>query len=811
MRASERFRPEASVRLREEIAAAGGNEVFAVCRLDEEGMVAELVVAARGSKSAVPALAPYLERGEVLVHNHPSGTLEPSDPDMALASRVGDMGIGSYIVDNLVRKVYVVAEPVAGKRIVPIAGEALASLLDEGGPLAARIGGYEPRPAQTAMLRLVARAFNEDSVLAAEAGTGIGKSFAYLVPAIAWAEQNDERVVLSTATITLQEQLMLKDFPAVNAAMGGKAKACLVKGRANYLCRARLAEAMEEEGLLAADGDAPLSRIAAWAEATPSGSKSDLPFLPEEQVWARVCSEADFCLGARCGHRERCFVIAMRKEAAASRILIVNHHLLFSDLSARLSGAGYENSAVLPPFSRIVLDEAHAVESSATSYFSQELNRFVVFKQLARLYREKRGRRFGSLMKLQAAGLLPAATAAAVPDRIAAVRAAMVDADERALAFLGGESTYRITGMTAELEENVVRPLKRLDAAIQSLIETVQDVLDAVPEDKADEIAVFETKTVSRRLAAASACSGLFSKWEDRPEQVFWIAKEKSAAREWFAAFYATPVNVSNMMREAVYAPFSTVVCTSATLTSGGSFNYWKSRVGLLSEVERPLLEGVFPSPFPYKTRVLLGVPTDAPLPDEPGYQAFANEAIKSILELSGGHALLLFTSYESLRAAFDAVRPAMNALGVACLRQGDDDRTRLLTAFKDDEASVLFATDSFWEGVDAPGDACKVVVIAKLPFRVPTDPVQKARAEAVEREGGNSFMDMSLPEAVMRLKQGFGRLMRRATDSGAVVILDSRVVRKRYGEIFLASLPETRRSVKPLKGLLDDVEALLY
>jgi ATP-dependent DNA helicase DinG len=387
----------------------------------------------------------------------------------------------------------------------------------------------------------------------------------------------------------------------------------------------------------------------------------------------------------------------------------------------------------------------------------------------------------------------------------------MAEADEKALAYMGGEASYRITRLDDALKDSVFLPLRALEKAVQSLLEVLQDVLEAVTEDQADDIAVYETKAVMRRLASAGSLCALFGRWDENPEQVFWLSRDRTSSKEFFVTFYSTPVNISGMMREAVYAPYSSVLCTSATLTVGERFDYWESRVGLLEGLERPLLSGIFPSPFPYKTRVVLAVPTDAPMPDQEGYQSFVNKAIKSILELSGGHALCLFTNYESLRAAYEEVRPAMNAIGVACLRQGDDDRSRILSTFKTDASSVLFATDSFWEGVDAPGDACRLVVIAKLPFRVPTDPVQKARAEAIERAGGNSFMDMSLPDAAMRLKQGFGRLMRRSTDSGAVVILDSRVVKKRYGELFLRTLPETKRSIKELSGILSDLEAFLY
>jgi ATP-dependent DNA helicase DinG len=811
MEASERFAPEAMRELKEEIAKADGNEVFVACRLDDEGLVRGLIIVARGSKSAVPALAPYLEKGDVLVHNHPSGSLEPSDADLAVASRVGDMGIGSYIVDNGVENVYVIAEPVARRRMELLDPEALAAMLDSGGVLSKRIKGYECRESQLGMVKLIARAFNEESICAAEAGTGVGKSFAYLLPALTWAQKNKERVVISTATINLQEQLLSKDIPAVNALFKKPVKAVLVKGRANYLCRTRLREALDEDALMAQDEDSELFKIALWADASKTGTRSDLPFMPEEATWSRVCSEADFCLNMKCAYRDGCFVIAMKREAADAPILVTNHHLLFSDLAARLAGAGYENTAVLPPFSRVIIDEAHNVEANATDYFSYELNRFSVLKQLSRLFRERGGRRSGCAAGLQSSGKIAAGLFGSLSERIRAVREAALSADESAQSLLAESLTYRIVNSGPLTCEKVLAPLAALERAIQSLLERLQDIVEASPEDMSDDIALFETKIIMRRLADSGSICSMFASWTNSPDRVFWLSRGKTAAKDVYVSFIATPLNVSSMMQEAVYLPFRTVACVSATLTVGQRFDFWESRVGLAGFSDKNVLRGVFPSPFPFSTNVMLGVPRDAPAPDSPDYPAFVAKAVRSILELSGGHGLVLFTSHEALRRTYEETRPALNAIGVACFKQGDDERSRLMEHFKADSSSVLFATDSFWEGIDAPGDTLQVVIIAKLPFKVPTDAVQKARAESIERSGGNSFMDMSLPEAVMKLKQGFGRLMRRSDDSGCVIILDSRLVAKRYGQLFIDSLPPAKRSIKPLAELLEDLESFLF
>ncbi len=809
MLASERFTDEAALRLREAIAEAGGNEVFAAGRLDEAGLVAQVELAARGGAAAVPALAGFLDRGDVLIHNHPSGRLDPSDADLSVASRAGERGVGSYIVDNELTQVYVVAEPVRQRPLIALDEDQLAGALEAGGKLAAKLPGYEARDSQLALVRSITRAFNEGYVLAAEAGTGVGKSFAYLLPALAWAARNQERVVVSTATINLQRQLMDKDIPRVAAIFKKPLKAALVKGRGNYLCVNRLREALDEEGLFAGE-DHPLRRLEAWSLETKTGDRADLSFWPEEGQWSRVCSEADECLNLRCPHRESCFVLLAKREAADADLLVANHHILFSDLAARKNGAGYEAAAVLPPFNAIVFDEAHAIESSATSFFSEELTKFDVLKQLGRLYRERRGRKFGLITRLQNIKNLPAEVLKGFPAASDAVRAAIEKLDFAALGVLSDAPNYRLTPGTADSWERAMDgPLSELERSIRALSELLKDALDAVPEESAEDQAVREAELALTRLSGLAGVCSRFRAWREAEGEVYWADKKRTAQGESFAELVITPLDIASLMDEAVFDPYRTVCCVSATLSVGGSFTFWKRRVGLDRSEQRALCEE-YPSPFPFERNALLCAPSDAPDPSDPTWQAWLNEAVAELLRASRGRALVLFTSYATLRAAWEAVKPRLDELGIGAFRQGDDERSRLLKNFLDDTASVLFATDSFWEGVDAPGDTLKLVIMCKLPFRVPTDPVQMARAEAVEARGGNAFMDLSLPEAVIRFKQGFGRLIRHSEDSGAVVVLDARVLKKRYGSLFIQSLPRTKTCFAPMRELVKAVEDFL-
>jgi len=860
----ERITEEAAEKLRAAIGEAGGNEVFAVGKLNEEGLIGELAVVARGDRSSVPALEPYIERGDVILHNHPSGHLSPSEADVNVAAAAGSNGVGSYIVDNEVERVYVIAEPARRKAIVELDEDEIAGVLEPGGKLSTIIPNYEPRESQARLARDIVRAYNEGKVLAAEAGTGVGKSFAYLIPSFAWAIRNEERVVISTATINLQKQLIDKDIPVVESLFRKKTKAVLVKGRGNYLCWRRLAEALDEEGLLATP-DSPVRKIADWAETTKTGDRSDLSFWPEESVWSRVDSEGDSCLGLRCPYREKCFVLRVKREAADAQVVIANHHILFSDLEARMNGAGYESTAVLPPFRILVMDEAHSIEASATSLFSESLNRFSVYKHLSRITRRRGGRDYGILGKLRALKDFPVEKLDKLVPAVQAARDAMGALDaSAALLFQGRERTFRLVAQPrgssqaggagrqnagptesqgredgrgsggfaaalglrgqggaagpealpgpggADIARLLMRPMAELQRSLLAVVEVLRSALEELPDSLSEERSIFEAKVFMRGITEEASLCGSFKEYEENPDKVFWLEKNKTSQGEIFVEYTATPLDIAAIMDEAVFSKFRSVICTSATLSVGETFDFWKSRVGLYHNKEIAVETASYPSPFPFRTNALLAIDTGAPPPESPAFKEYVNGAVVELLRASRGRALVLFTAYDMLKGAYDASLGPMGEMGIACLRQGGDERGKLLERFKTDISSVLFATDSFWEGIDAPGETLSLVIICKLPFRVPTDPVQLARGEAVERRGGSSFMEISLPEAVIRLKQGFGRLIRHSQDRGVVVILDSRMVTKRYGNLFVQSLPPCRLLTAELPEISKQVTKFL-
>ena len=841
--------------LRAAIRETGGREVFCVGTTGADGIVHEVTVAARGNRHAVPVLAPYIDGADLLIHNHPSGHLQPSAADLAVAGYVGEQGKGFCIVDNEVTRIYVVTEPVPTREVRQLDTRELAATLRAGGALQRLHPGFEQRAGQVSLLQAVCDAFNDEVIVAAEAGTGIGKSLAYLIPAVAWADANDERVVVSTATINLQQQLMANDLPLVQRILGTEVRSCLVKGRSNYLCLRRLRDAHAEvQGAAAGDSvfeqwtaaaaaadpgsagataaagaaadDAPDAPVAAevqalyeWSLASPTGSRSEVPFRTRPATWDLVCSESDACNALRCPDRERCFVLRARREATAARVLVVNHHLLFSDLALRRTAAGgrgaLESAAVLPGFTRIVFDEAHAIESNALSFFSARVSRGSLERIAGRLVNPRRGGSHGLIPRCAAWFVSAGQQLGAVVAQVEQLRRLALQLERAGTAMLAGEPAVVLdgpgTGPLLDVLVSIAGTLLGIAAAVVAAL----DYLDAADQESTDAV---ELRIQVRRMrAAAELCEQLREPATTgaggagaAADLVRWVEGRRRRDGTTAAWLVMTPVDVAPLMREAVFDRYPSVVLTSATLTVAGDFNFWCGRVGLTGNLSRELFTERYPSPFAYRDQVLVAVPADAPDPTSADHQAWLGGYLESVLRASHGRALVLFTSYAMLQRSYRQVQGPLARLGVTVLRQGDDDRHRLLGRFREDTASVLLATDSFWEGVDTPGESLSLVVICRLPFAVPTHPVAVAQMARVAAAGDDPFTALTLPRAVMRVRQGFGRLIRRHDDRGVVLFLDARLARKNYGEVFLRSLPEVQLEVAAAADLLGRVQEYL-
>ncbi|MEJ2199674.1 MAG: helicase C-terminal domain-containing protein [Desulfuromonadaceae bacterium] len=822
--------------LRQTIAATGGNEVFFVGRTNADLRVVEIEVLARGNVREVPAILQGRRHGEVVIHNHPSGTLQPSTADIHIASQLADLGVGFYIVDNPVENVYRVVEPFPPQKKHPIEPQGIGHILGPDGLVARSLDGYEDRPEQLRMAFAAGEAFNDNRLAVIEAGTGTGKSLAYLVPAIIWALANEERVVVSTNTINLQEQLIRKDIPFLQHAAGLEFRAVLVKGRNNYLCLRRAETARLEPGLFEDDLTGELNAILDWAASSPEGSKEELPFIPQEQVWEEVRCEIDQCARVRCQHYARCFFHKARRQAAAADLLVVNHALLLSDLALRLETDNYTASAVLPPFDRIILDEAHHLEDVATNFFSAQVTRFTFARPLNRLRHPRKPEK----------GLLPRllnALSRELPDsedqlyralheRMENLLMARQGLAERSVGMLEQigqdlatalqkeirdreEIKYRVipSFSSSETWDSIRNRVRELAAEADLLGKGVRELLrdcDRVPETVYDKLhgQLTDLRGIAGRLEGIAGDLRFFM--AEDPAHCTWleVGKRRIGRGSGILTRLCTaPLEVAEPLKKGVYDRFKTVIMTSATLAVGQSFDYFKHRVGLDRTEPGRVTELLLPSPFAFHRQALVAIPSDITEPGRSGFPEMVRDLTERAILAADGRSFVLFTAYSLLRRVHGEIAPVLTARGYHCLRQGEDNRHRLLKKFTADPTSVLFGTDSFWEGVDVPGRALEQVIITRLPFKVPTEPVLEARAEAIEQAGGDPFMQYTVPQAVIKFKQGFGRLIRHREDRGVVLILDARVVNKGYGRIFLRSLPDAAVVTAPTNEVMAAME----
>lgn len=807
--------PEAAGYMRQVIAEAGGNEVFFIGSCGEERRVVRAVVVARGDEESVPALAADASVGDVVVHNHPSGLLAPSKPDLEIAGTLGSRGVGFFIVNNSLSEVYAVVEPFAKEALKPVELADVEAALINGGALSKAMPGYESRPGQVKMALEVTRAFNENRVAVLEGGTGIGKSMAYLLPSLFWVLKNRERIVISTNTINLQQQLIEKDIPLLGQAFPEPFKAVLVKGRGNYLCMRKLDLAMSEGDFLLEENEKErLSAIADWSLKTKEGSRSDLNFIPGEDLWEKLSSESDNCSRLKCKHFTHCFFFRARREAASADILVVNHHILLADIALRSASGGSADMAILPGYSRLVIDEGHNLEDGATSYFGSRISRLGLLKTLGKLH-HRRDRDRGALPYLHAKlkgrrGLLKERTEGwrlLIEGQIMAEKeSASLRINEAfdtlynyAVKDTGKEKLevkLRLTDATRknpawlEVEEAFGRVGFDLARLVRSLNSLRRELAE---EGMGDRLAdpMMELKSIADRLEGAAAELDNILKGEGEGLVRWAETPVRKAGR--IIAVCASPLNVAEEIKNRIYDRLRTVVITSATLTVKGKFDFISNRTGLDLLPEDRRITGVFPSPFDYGKQVIIGIPRDIP---DPGAKEFGSELaglVKESLIASKGRAFVLFTSFKMLNQVYLKLEPEMAALGIRCLKQGESPRHKLLDDFRKYPAAALFATDSFWEGVDVMGDALSNVIITKLPFSVPDDPVIEARQAEIADAGGNPFMEYIVPQAVIKFRQGFGRLIRSKTDRGCIMVFDRRVAEKNYGREFLGSLPPGR------------------
>jgi len=619
----------------------------------------------------------------------------------------------------------------------------MQEIFGPGGLLEKRHPGYEFRPSQLGMAEIVEGAFQKQQHVVIEAGTGTGKTLAYLIPAI----RSGRRVVVSTATKSLQEQLFQKDVPFLQKHFAPNLKAALMKGRSNFLCRQKVHQMEGQPVLKGIDEVDWFSQIRDWEKLTETGDRSELTFLPDDaELWSRIDARSDLCTGQKCAEFQRCFITAMHQRAQEADLIIVNHHLFFADLAIRQDDFG----SILPEYSAVIFDEAHEIEDVASDYFGRQISSYR-FEELSRdtenmlrVLRIESGPLRRHLGRVRERG-----------------RSFFENFPERE-----GRYPFQPPEQQSFLERNR-EAYDDLSAAVKRL-ETELSALTPKPE---------EVVTLARRAA------------EMRRELEFLLESNEKGYVYWYERrgkgvfLAATPIDVSEILREKLFDQFDTVVLTSATLAVGGRFDYLKQRLGV-----QPSKEAVLPQEFNFREQALLYIPESLPDVRNPAFGERAAQEIIELLAISQGRAFCLFTSNAQMRDLHERVSGRVR---FPLLLQGTAPRTILLDRFRTTPNAVLFATASFWQGVDVPGAQLSCVIIDKLPFAVPSDPIVAARVRALEEDGRNAFAEYQVPEAVLALKQGFGRLIRSKTDRGILAILDNRIRRMQYGRIFLESLPE--------------------
>ncbi len=709
----------------------------------------------------------------------------------------------------------------------PLSVEHVAALLCYKSPLSANTENFEERPEQQKMLRDVVHAYNHNKIALIEAGTGTGKSLAYLLPAVLWAMKNQERTVISTNTINLQEQLLTKDLPHLLTALGLNLHVALMKGMNNYLCPRRLEDAILETATFSESEAREILAIEAWKDKAHEGSRSELPMATSHATWDKVSAQADACQHKSCPHYESCPFFQARRKAGEAQIIVVNHHLLFADLAKRAESGNYQEDAIIPSYSRLILDEAHNIEDIATEHFASKVSRLQIMRAMAALMTERGTAMTGKLallqqmlhkafpqdlpLEVQPLSLcltqdLPASkreVTLAINEAFDALAAFAMEGevqDDGELAIGERRVRLREANMQSDMWQMRVLPsLKWLIEALGKYCQSISSLDKDLDAKKALEPILDKLKScrldiraLVGRLQNACQALALFLKSKELPSSVRWV--ELQPLRTVLNVYLVqADLDIARHLQEHLFSKFSTIIMTSATLATGGHFAFMKGQLGIDKGTRKPI-ESVYPSPFDYETQALLTVPTDLPLPTSPEFTDTAAERIWDAIQASQGNAFVLFTAFSALKACHARLEGRLKEHGYHPLRQGDDERRRLIERFKAQDRSVLFGTDSFWEGVDVAGEALRCVIIVKLPFRVPSDPLTEAKAEFIEEQGGSAFFDYAIPQAIVKFKQGFGRLIRHQEDRGCVVCLDKRLTSKPYGKLFLKSLPPCRQ-----------------
>lgn len=691
------------------------------------------------------------------------------------------------------------------------------------GILAKEIKGFEYRKEQEEMAHYIQDAINEDRKIIIEAGTGTGKTLAYLIPAIKWAVVNKKKVIIATNTINLQEQLLLKDIPLAKSIIKEDFSYVLVKGRSNYLCKRLFNELSIGRSIdieiFSMEAREQIECILKWGNKTKTGDKAELPFEVYPDVWELIQSTTELCLGKKCPYRKECFYMKTRMEKMEADILISNHHVFFADLNVRAETDFDSEYLILPRYDMVIFDEAHNIESVARSYFSVEVSKISFTRLLNRIYQKKNKR------KKEKSALIRVEDTIDEKDLEDSQQYAyLLNTLKEEISILQNIGDEYFDEIRKIYETNTEAPIRKslnnFEMTKSRFLETLRDKKDIFQSKLADFLTLMmsfnnvideekeknpEVINFNNHLKMFKAYIDSFkfiNSFED-DNYIYWLDINSKRTN---VLLTATPLNIAEKLSTVLFDNLDRLVFASATIVANGNFDYFKKSLGL---DEEDCIECIIKSPFNYDEQMSVYIPTD--IQDSENINAFVTDASKFILNIllkTGGKAFILFTSYTMLNQIYYSISKKLMNKGFEVFLHGDKPRSQLIKEFKEAENPILFGTTSFWEGVDVQGENLSNVIITKLPFLVPTDPVVSAISKKIEEDGGNSFTDFQLPEAIIKFKQGVGRLIRKKTDSGNIFILDNRILKKRYGSLFINALP-SQKNIKILEkdDIIEEIE----
>ena len=799
--------------MKKEIKKASGNEVFFRGIPSDDGIIVEVEVIARGNETSVAALINRMKKGEVIIHNHPSGFLVPSQNDIQISGVYGERGGGSYIINNDVDDLYIIV-PLKKMNKIDI-----NEYFGEKGLIKSKIEKFEIRDEQLKMSKAIEMAVNNNEKIIIEAGTGTGKTIAYLIPTLLYAIENNLRLIISTNTINLQEQLLNKDIPLLQRILNKEFRYTLVKGRGNYLCKRKLYNIDFEEFKEESDKKI-IGNLQKWDDISETGDRSELKQEIPYRIWEQANCESDLCTGPKCNYYGSCYFFKARKNISESDLIIVNHHMFFADLSIRNEVGFNTEYSILPNYDVVVFDEAHNIEDTARNYFTYEISRFGFGKLVGFIHNRRITNLANAGTLTKVLHYLNVELDSADYEKIDSLKTSLIE--ELNSFYEKGIEIFdkMLYPFAQEIGNSEIK--RRIDKDQIKNSSAWKDITKANTEFKhlyvelAKTINKFMNIIENHELEDEDGIIFDFKKYIDRLKEYyknfeFIVNNDSEDYVYWFSVtpnknnikLFATPFDVSEDLKENLLSKLNKMVFTSATLAVEGKFDYFMKSMGF-DKNDKQLSKHLISSPFDYMNQMRVFIPSDTIDPNSIDFIAETEVFIDKLIRKTKGHCFLLFTSYSMLNYLYNKLEKYYNKKDYTLLKQGDYSRNEMIEIFRNAKNPILFGTDSFWEGVDVQGEQLKSVIIVKLPFKVPDDPVTEAIIEHIRENKGNPFNEFQVPQAVIKFKQGIGRLIRSKSDTGIITILDNRVITKYYGRKFLNSLPKTNIIVDSKENIIE-------